>query len=96
MQRAQDYDTQRSQRLGVRTLCGADLDAQVSANGVTWLDRQLVTREPVPILDAGFGHEALDALSRRRQWLIKEGLAWKSGDQVQFRGNLLATLRTAS
>ena len=32
------------------------------------------------------------ALTRRRQWLIDEGLAWKDGDQVWYRGNLLATL----
>lgn len=76
----------------MRTLCGVDLETQVSANGATWLDRQLVTRDPAPILDAGFGHDALEALSRRRQWLIDEGLAWKNGDQVQFRDNLLATL----
>jgi type IV secretory pathway VirD2 relaxase len=91
-QRAQDYDTRRSRQLGLRTLCSVDLETQVSANGATWLDRQLVTRDPAPIQDAGFGHDALDALSRRRQWLIEEGLAWKHGDQVQFRGNLLTTL----
>jgi hypothetical protein len=34
----------------------------------------------------------LDALTRRRQWLIDEGQAWKDGDQVRYRSNLLATL----
>jgi len=92
LQRAQDYDASRSQQLGVRILCNVDLETQISANGATWLDRQLVTRDRAPVHDIGFGHEALDALNRRRQWLVDEGLAWKAGDQVRYRGNLLATL----
>jgi len=92
LQRAQDYDSRRSQQLGVRVLCGIDLEAQVSANGATWLDRQLVTRDPAPIHDTGFGHETLGALTRRQQWLVEEGLAWKDGDQIRYRGNLLASL----
>jgi len=92
LQRALDYDASRRQQLGVRVLCNIDLESQISARGATWLDRQLVTRDPIPIHDTGFGHEALDALTRRRQWLIDEGLAWKDADQVRYRGNLLATL----
>ena len=86
------HDSERSQELGVRLLCGIDLDAQVRANGATWLDSQLVAQDPIPIHDTGFGHEALDALARRRQWLIDEGMAWKDSDQVRYRGNLLTML----
>ena len=92
LQRAQDYDTSRSQQLGVRVLCNIDLESQISAGGATWLDRQLVTRDPASIHDTGFGHEAFDALGRRQQWLIDKGLAWKDGDQVRYRANLLTTL----
>ena len=92
LQRALDYDAGRSQQLGVRVLCNIDLETQISAKATTWLDRQLVTRDSTPIHDTGFGHEALNALTRRRQWLVDEGLAWKDGDQVRYRGNLLATL----
>jgi hypothetical protein len=92
LQRAQEFDSTRSQQLGVRVLSGIDLEPQVHAKGATWLDRQLVAREPAPIVDAGFGHEALNALTRRRQWLVDEGLALKDGDRVQYRGSLLATL----
>jgi hypothetical protein len=92
LEHAQDYDTRRSQQLGVRALCGIDLEAQIEARGATWLDRQLVGRDPAVIKDIGFGHEAIDALSRRQQWLIEEGLARKDGDQISYRRNLLATL----
>jgi len=92
LQRALDYDASRSQQLGVRVLCNIDLESQISAKAATWLDRQLVTRDPTPIHDTGFGHDALDALGRRRQWLMNEGLAWKDGDLARYRGNLLATL----
>ena len=59
----------------------------------SWLDWQLVGRVSGPApKDIGFGHEAIDALSRRQQWLIEEGLARKDGDQISYRRNLLATL----
>jgi type IV secretory pathway VirD2 relaxase len=92
LERAQDYDTRRSQQMGVRILCGIDLEAQIEARGATWLDRQLVGRDPPVIKDIGFGREAIDALSRRQQWLIEEGLARKDGDQISYHRNLLATL----
>lgn len=92
LQRAQDYDSKRSQQLGVRILSTFDLEAQVSANGATWLDRQLVTRDPALIQDSGFGHKAQNALTRRQHWLIEQGLARENGELIQYRANLLATL----
>ena len=92
LQRAQDFDTQRSKQLGVRLLSQIDFEAQVNTNGATWLDRQLVTRTPEPFWDSGFGHEARAALLRRRQWLIEQGLAKQDGETIRFRANLLATL----
>ena len=92
LERAQDYDTQRTKQLGVRVLSLVDLDAQVSANGATWLDRELVARDRTPIRDSGFGHEARTALVRRQQWLIDQGLARPDGEMIVFRANLLGTL----
>ncbi|WP_139810236.1 DUF3363 domain-containing protein, partial [Sphingomonas azotifigens] len=61
-------------------------------NGVTWLDEQQVAKEP-EVLGGGFGAQVRQALVLRRQWLIEEDLAWRDGDTVRFRANLLTELR---
>jgi len=91
-QRAQDYDSGRSRQLPVRVLSIFDLDSQVSANGATWLDRDLIAENSVPTRDGGFGREVRDALARRRQWLIEQGLARAEGNTVRYQGGMLATL----
>lgn len=50
------------------------IEKQVSASGATWLDRQLVAREPQALASAGFGAEAREALARRREHLKAQGL----------------------
>jgi type IV secretory pathway VirD2 relaxase len=77
----------------VHTLSAVPLDRQVGSDGVTWLDRQLVSSDPEPLRDAGFGHDAREALGRRRQWLIEEDLAREEQGGIVLRANLLATLR---
>lgn len=93
-QRAQDYDTKRSRQLAVRVLSIIDLDAQASANGATWLDRNLIAETPAPTRDGGFGREVRDALARRRQWLTEQGLARSESDgkMIRYQGGLLRTL----
>ena len=66
------------------------LDRQVSASGATWLDRQLVVREPTPFADGGFGREVRNALDRRRAHLKASGLADRLG---RPRPGLVAGLR---
>ncbi|NIA70346.1 relaxase/mobilization nuclease and DUF3363 domain-containing protein [Pelagibius litoralis] len=90
--RARDYDTGRSKQLGVRMLSLIDLDAQVTANAATWLDRELVADTPTPLRDGGFGREARDALARRRQWLIAQGLADETDAGFVTRRDMLANL----
>jgi hypothetical protein len=41
-QRAADYDAKRSRTLSIRVLSAFDLEAQITSDGATWLDRQLV------------------------------------------------------
>ena len=77
----------------IETLSALDLDRQMRADGATWLDRQLVSGTPETMGDAGFGREVNAAMARRRQWLIEQGLAEPSDDQVIYRRNLLALLR---
>ncbi|MPZ42745.1 MAG: DUF3363 domain-containing protein [Betaproteobacteria bacterium] len=83
--RARDYDTGRTRQLGARVLSLVDLDAQVTVSAATWLDRELIADAPVPLRDGGFGREARNALARRRQWLIAEGLAREDGGKIIYR-----------
>ncbi|MFZ0205151.1 MAG: DUF3363 domain-containing protein, partial [Roseiarcus sp.] len=69
-----------------------DLEAQVTAGGATWLDRQLLAREPVAS-GSGFAAEVREAMDRRVGHLIKEGLARRGGPGIVFARDLLDTLR---
>ncbi len=68
-------------------------ERQVTASGATWLDRQAIAREPTPLGGGGFGAEVSDALERRAEHLIGEGLAMRQGQRVIFNRDLLNTLR---
>ena len=77
----------------VETLSTLPVERQITADGATWLDHELVAATAVTIGDAAFGHELREALARRRQWLIEQGLARSENDQVVYRANLLGLLR---
>jgi len=44
--RACAHDAARGPQIQVRVLSAYDLDRQVTSDGATWLDRQLVARDP--------------------------------------------------
>ena len=67
--RAQAYDAVQGRRAGLRVLSAYDLDRQVTSDGATWLDRQLVNRDRGGLAVAGFGAEVRDALERRKDEL---------------------------
>lgn len=69
------------------------LEAQVSAQGATWIDRQLVDKGASSLSDSGFGREVLDALDARTERLVGQGLAKRQGQRVVFARDLLSTLR---
>jgi len=69
------------------------LEAQVGADGATWLDRLALARTRAPLSHGGFGAEVRAALERRADHLIAEGLAKRTGRGVTFARDLLATLR---
>jgi hypothetical protein len=54
------------------------IEAQLSASGATWLDRQLIVCDPPPTGN-GFGAEVLQAMNRRVDHLIDQDLAVKQG-----------------
>lgn len=69
------------------------IEAQVTASGATWLDRQAIAREPVALGEAGFGAEVRDAMDRRAEQLVQRGLAEQQARGIVFSRNLIDTLR---
>jgi hypothetical protein len=59
----------------IRTLSTLDLDRQVGSDGATWLDRELVAKNHLPIAETGFGREVNTALDRRAERLVEMGHA---------------------
>jgi len=77
----------------ITTLSFLSLEAQVKADGATWLDRQLLAKEPTALRGERFGAEAAQALRRRQEQLIEQGLAERDGNTVRYQRNLLRALR---
>ncbi|MGV2181446.1 relaxase/mobilization nuclease domain-containing protein [Rhizobium rhizogenes] len=86
----EDASGERRVALAVRS--DFSLEAQTMADGATWLDRQLVARDPVN-LGGGFGLEVSQAMEARTEHLIGEGLARRAGERITVARNLLGTLR---
>ncbi len=91
LRKFEDAKGQRRVALAIRSDLG--LDAQVSASGATWLDRQTIAREPLALCDGGFGAEVRQAMQQRADHLVGEGLAERQGRRVIFTRNLIDTLR---
>ena len=85
-------DAQGRKRLSLAIRSDLTLQQQITAPGATWLDRQLLAREPV-VTGGGFGAEVRDAMDRRVEHLAGEGLARRQGQRVIFSRDLLDTLR---
>jgi len=85
-------DAQGRKRLSLAIRSDLTLQQQITAPGATWLDRQLLAREPV-VMGGGFGAEVRDAMDRRLEHLAGEGLARRQGQRVIFSRDLLDTLR---
>jgi type IV secretory pathway VirD2 relaxase len=85
-------DDKGQARLSLATRSDLTLAQQVSASGATWLDRQLLAREPV-VTGGGFGQDIREAMQVRVQHLAAEGLARRQGQRFVFAKDLLTTLR---
>jgi hypothetical protein len=86
------HDERGRRRLSFATRSDLTIEEQVTAKGATWLDRQLVSREPIASTGA-FGTEVREAMERRVEFLLEEGLARRQGQGVAFASDLLQTLR---
>jgi type IV secretory pathway VirD2 relaxase len=69
------------------------IEAQVTADGATWLDRRLLDRQSLPLASGGFGAVVAEALETRSEHLVSQGLAQRQGQRVVFARDLLDTLR---
>ncbi len=85
-------DSSGRHQLSLATRSDLSIQAQVTASGATWLDRQLLAKEPA-IGGGGFGAEVRGAMDRRADHLVEEGLAQRQGQRITFARDLLNTLR---
>ncbi|RVO59184.1 relaxase/mobilization nuclease domain-containing protein [Sinorhizobium meliloti] len=86
-------DAQGRRRVALAVRSDLSIEQQITATGATWLDRQAIAREPVALGGGGFGAEVREALDRRAEHLIGQGLAEGQGRGVSFSRNLIETLR---
>ena len=85
-------DGQDRTRTSLAVRSDLSLEAQITADGATWLDRQLVSKAPLQTAD-GFGAAVREALEARTAHLVDAGLAQRTGDRVTYARGLLETLR---
>ncbi|RVB80653.1 MULTISPECIES: VirD2 family relaxase/mobilization nuclease [unclassified Mesorhizobium] len=69
------------------------IEEQIHASGATWLDRQLIAREPFELGEGGFGREVRRALKSRTEHFVNQGFARRDGQRIIFAPNLIEALR---
>lgn len=77
LRRFADAKGRESAALAVRS--DLSLEQQISADGATWLDRQLVARAPPRLAEGGFGGDVKQALNDRADNLVGQGLGTRDG-----------------
>lgn len=85
-------DGQGRKRSSLATRSDQTIEAQVTAPGASWIDRQLLAKEST-LSGSGFGAEVREAMDRRLEHLTREGLVRRQGQRVIFARDLLDTLR---
>ncbi len=93
VERGQAYDlSQGCSGVRIRNLSTFDLERQITSDGATWLDRQLVTPDRLPIADKGFGNQVNAALDRRAQRLLEMGHATAKDGKITVPRSGIAIL----
>jgi len=85
-------DANGRQRMSLATRSDLTIEAQISAPGATWIDRQLLAKDPA-LSNCGFGAEVREAMDRRIEHLAQQGMAERQGQRVVFARDLINTLR---
>lgn len=91
-EQGQRYDARRQGGVAVSLHSALPLERQITTVGATWLDTRLVGT-PQALANHGFGAQVEAAMRQRTDFLLEQGLARRSGSQVLFARDLLATLR---
>ena len=91
-EQGRQYDMQRLGGVSVELRSHLPIERQTRVIGATWLDQQLIGGAS-GITDSGFGSEVREALRRRSDFLIEQGLGERHGQRVILARNLLGTLR---
>jgi type IV secretory pathway VirD2 relaxase len=86
-------DESGRQRIALAVRSDLPLETQIHAEGATWLDRQLLAREPALQGSGGFGREVREAMDARAEHLVRAGLARRQAQRVVFARDLPNTLR---
>src|SRR5271154_5711601 len=85
-------DAAGRKRLSLATRSDLAIEAQISAAGATWLDRQLLAKQSA-LSSGAFGAELRQAMDCRIDNLVDQDLARRQGHRVLFARDLLNTLR---
>ena len=83
----------RASPVKVELLSARPLEALAGAEGATWLDREIVADQPLPLREAGFGAEVRAARAVRQAWLVEQGLADEGEGGLRCRRDMLRLLR---
>lgn len=84
-------DRSGAERMSLSVRSDLTLSEQIRAKGATWVDRQLVSREVVG--SSGFGREIREAIEKRADRLVSDGLAHRQGRRLVLSDNLIDKLR---
>ncbi|MFE0013752.1 relaxase/mobilization nuclease RlxS [Mesorhizobium sp. NPDC059054] len=95
LKRVADYEQRcaRAEPVVVDKLSSLPLERQVSFDGATWIDRELVSSTPETLSQSGFGREVREAQARRQRWLIEQGFAAEARERGIYRANMISALR---
>src|SRR6185369_11802787 len=93
--RAAAYEAARARDhpVTIDMLSSQPLEKLVDADAATWLDKELMAASSEPLRNAGFGRDARDAQTRRRQWLIAQQLAQEQDGRIVYRPDMIAALQ---
>jgi Protein of unknown function (DUF3363) len=68
------------QHARIQVLSYLNLERLETAEGLTWLDKELASTSPTFVSDNGFGSDVKAALRNRLQWLTERGMVDRASD----------------
>ncbi|EQC0136979.1 TPA: DUF3363 domain-containing protein [Pseudomonas aeruginosa] len=91
-ERGRQYDAQRRGGVAVELKSHLPIEKLARIIGATWLDQQLIGSGR-GLGELGFAGEVRQAIQKRADFLVEQGLAERQGKRVILARNLLAALR---